>query len=430
MEPLKRSLEQSNAWWGRALKVIMDGTQLYSKGPNISVLGVTPIYLKRGKGSHSWDVDGTEYIDYSMGVGSLLLGYGYPRVLDAIRSQLEEGSNLSLVHPLEVQVAERLVRHIPSAEKVRFLKTGSDATTVAVRLARAYTGRDKVIKGEYHGWQDWCMANTKRNAGIPKVLHDHVFYMEYNRLDQAKRYFAEHPGEIACVITEAVELEEPRDGFLEKLRDLCHDNGALLIFDEVVTGFRFGLSGAQGYFGVTPDMSVFGKAIGNGMPLSAVVGRAEIFDTVHKKVFISTTFGGETLSLAAACATMDEIAEKAVTEHVWRVGEKLKNGTNELLEKYGLPVRCIGYPPRINLSFMEKFDQPSLELKTLFLQEITKRGILMGWTMFPSYSHTDADIDKTLEIFKDAFAICQKALREENVASLLEGPLAVAVDVL
>lgn len=430
MKVKPRSLEQSKAWWDRALKVIMDGTQLYSKGPNVSVLGVSPIYLKRGKGSHSWDVDGAEYIDYSMGVGSLFLGYGYPRVIDAVRAQLEEGSNLSLVHPVEVEAAERLVKHIPSAEKVRFLKTGSDATTAAVRLARAYTGRDKVIKGEYHGWQDWCMANTKRNAGIPKAIQDHVFYMEYNHLDEAKKYFAEHPGEIACVITEAVLLEEPEDDFLNKLRDLCHENGALLIFDEVVTGFRFGLSGAQGYFGVTPDMAVFGKAMANGMPLSAVVGRADIFDTVNKKVFISTTFGGETLSLAAACASMDEIAEKNAVQYVWRIGERLKSETNKLLDKYGLPVRCIGYPPRLNLSFMEKFDQSSLELKTLFLQEITKRGILMGWTMFPSYSHTEEDVDKTLEAFEDAFAICQQALRDENVAALLEGPLAVAVDVL
>jgi glutamate-1-semialdehyde aminotransferase len=430
MKPLKRSLEQSNAWWDRALKVIMDGTQLYSKGPNVSVKGVTPIYLKRGKGSHSWDVDGNEYIDFSMGVGSLFLGYGYPRVLDAVRAQLEDGTNLSLVHPLEVEAAERLVKHIPSAEKVRFLKTGSDATTAATRLARAFTGRDRVIKGEYHGWMDWCMANTKRNAGIPKVLRDHVLYMEYNRLDQAKEYFARYKGEIACVITEAVELEEPRGSFLSDLKALCHENGALLIFDEVVTGFRFGLSGAQGFFGVTPDMAVFGKAMANGMPLSAVVGRAEIFDTVHEKVFISTTFGGETLSLAAACACMDEIAEKDAVAYVWRIGQRLKDGTNELLKRHGLPVQCIGYAPRINLSFMEKFDQPSLELKTLFLQEVTKRGILMGWTMFPSFTHTDEDINQTLEAFEDAAAICEQALREENVAALLEGPLAVAVDVL
>lgn len=430
MEPLKRSLEQSNVWWERALNVIMDGTQLYSKGPNISVKGVTPIYLKRGQGSHSWDVDGTDYIDYSMGVGSVLLGYGYPRVLDAIRAQLEDGTNLSLVHPLEVETAERLVKYIPCAEKVRFLKTGSDATTAVTRLARAYTGRDRVIKGEYHGWQDWCMANTKRNAGIPRVLRDHVFYMEYNRLDQAEKYFAQYPGEIACVITEPVELEEPRGNFLNELRDLCHANGALLIFDEVVTGWRFGLSGAQGYFGVTPDMAVFGKAIANGMPLSAVVGRAEIFDAVHKSVFVSTTFGGELLSLAAACAAIDELADKDVVQQVWQTGQQLKDGTNEILQRRGLPVQCIGYAPRINLSFWEKIDQASLELKTLFLQEVNKRGLLMGWTMFPSYSHTAKDIDKTLEVFDDAAAICQQALRDENVTDLLEGPLAVAVDVL
>ncbi len=430
MKPQPRSLAKSEALWDRATKIIMDGTQLYSKGPNVSVKGVSPIYLQRGQGCHVWDVDGNEYLDYSMGVGPNVLGYAYPAVNDAIRRQLEDGTNFSLVHPLEVQAAELLVKHVPCAEMVRFLKTGSDATTAAVRLARAYTGRDKVIKGEYHGWHDWCMANTKRSAGIPRVLRDHVFYMEYNRLDQAEKYFAEHPSEIACVITEPVEMEEPKPGFLEGLKALCHQHGALLIFDEVVTGFRFGLSGGQGYFGVTPDLATFGKAIANGLPLSAVVGRAEIMEAVRNKVFISTTFGGETVSLAAACATLQTFEEQNVVAHLWRQGQRLRDETNRLIEKYGLPVRCIGYPPRINLSFMEKFDQPSLQLKTLFLQEITKRGLLMGWTMFPSFSHTDADIDRTLEVFEDAFAICQKALRDENLPALLEGPLAVAVDVL
>jgi len=426
----KRILKNSKDYWERAQKVIMDGTQLYSKGPNVNVYGVSPIYLKRGKGSHCWDIDGNEYIDYSMGVGTLLLGYCYPSVINAIHDQLVDGSNLSLVHPLEVETAERLVQYFPCAEKVRFLKTGSDATSAAIRLARAYTGRDKIIKGFYHGWQDWCMANSKRNAGIPKVLHDHVFYMEYNRLDQAKQFFYENPKEIACVITEPVILEEPENDFLKKLRELCHENGSLLIFDEVVTGFRFSLSGAQGYFGVTPDMAVLGKSMANGMPLSAVVGKTEIFDSVHKKVFISTTFGGETLSLAAACALIDEVASKDVIQHVWRVGERLKKSTNELLEKYNLPVTCMGYPPRLNFSFMGYVNERLLALKTLFLQEITKRGILLGWTMFPSYSHTEADIEKTLEAFEYAFFICQKALREGNILKLLEGPLAETIDVL
>jgi glutamate-1-semialdehyde 2,1-aminomutase len=430
MEPLNRSLTQSNAWWDRALKVIMDGTQLYSKGPNVSVKGVSPIYLQRGQGSHVWDVDGNEYIDYSMGVGPNILGYSYPAVNEAIIQQLQDGTNFSLVHPLEVKVAELIVKHVPCAEMVRFLKTGSDATTAAVRIARAYTGRDKVIKGEYHGWHDWTMANTKRNAGIPKVLLDQVFYMEYNRLDQAQKYFSEHPGEIACLITEPVELDEPQDGFLNKLRDLCHENGALLIFDEVVTGFRFGLCGAQGFFGVTPDLTSFGKAIANGMPLSVVAGRAEIMESIRQKIFISTTFGGETLSLAAAYAVIQEFETRDVVSHIWSLGQRLRDGTNALIEKYEIPLRCIGYAPRLNLSFMEKFDRPSLELKTLFLQEVTKRGILMGWTMFPSYSHTEAEIDKTLEVFEDALAICQKALKENNLASRLNGPLAVAVDVL
>jgi len=430
MKPLKRSLEKSERLWGRAQNIIMDGTQLYSKGPNVSVKGVSPIYLQRGQGSHVWDVDGNEYIDYSMGAGPNTLGYSYPRVNEAIIQQLSDGTNFSLVHSLEVECADMMINHIPCAEMVRFLKTGSSATSAAVRIARAFTGRDKVIKGEYHGWHDWCMANTKRNAGIPKAIHDHVFYLEYNHLDEAKKFFSDNPGEIACIITEPVELEEPKDNFLGELRELCNENGALLLFDEVVTGLRFGLSGGQGYFNVTPDIATFGKAIANGMPLSVVAARSEIMETVKDKIFISTTFGGETLSLAAACATIREFEEKKVVEHIWHLGQRLRDETNNLIEKYEIPVRCIGYPPRINLSFMEKFDRPSLELKTLFLQEITKRGILMGWTMFPSYSHSDEDIDKTIEVFEDAFSICNEALKKDDIATRLEGPLAIAVDVL
>jgi len=430
MKPMKRSLKQSETLWDRAQKIIMDGTQLYSKGPNVSVHGVSPIYLQRGQGSHVWDVDGNEYIDYSMGAGPNVLGYSYPRVNEAITRQLHDGTNFSLVHPLEVECAELLIKHVPCAEMVRFVKTGSSATSAAVRIARAFTGRDKVIKGDYHGWHDWCMANTKRNAGIPKAIHDHVFYMEYNRIDQAEKYFAENPGEIACIITEAVELEEPKNNFLSDLRELCDKNGALLIFDEVVNGFRFGMGGGQGYFGITPDMATFGKALANGMPLSAVTARAEIMETIKDNIFISTTFGGETLSLAAACATIREFEEKNVVDHIWQLGERLRDETNVLTEKYEIPVRCVGYPPRINLSFMEKFDQPTIELKTLFLQEITKRGIFIGWTMLPSYSHSNEDVDRTLEAFEDALAICQEALRKEDIADRLEGSLAVAVDVL
>lgn len=430
MEVMSRRLVQSKAYWERAIKVIMDGTQLYSKGPMINIFGVAPTYLQRGEGGHVWDVDGNEYIDFTSGVGSVILGYGYPKVKDAIAHQLEDGTNLGLIHPLEVELAELLCDAVPCAGMVRFFKTGGGADAAAVRLARAYTGRDLIIKGEYHGWHDWAMANTKRNAGIPKVLHDTVFYAEYNNLDKVKALFHQHKGRIAALITEPVELDPPKDDFLVKLKDLVHENNALLIFDEVVTGFRFSLGGAQEYFGVIPDLTVLGKGMSNGMPLSAVVGRQEIFEQVKDRIFISTTFGGEMLSLAAALANIQEIRDKPVLERIWTLGERLKDGTNILAEQIGINLRCIGYPPRLLIVAPIDDGSEDILLKSLFLQEAVKRGVLMAWQMFPMYTHTNEDIEHTLEVFEAAMHVCKRAVDSGDVAAWLEGPPVKWVEVL
>jgi len=430
MEKPRRELKESKAYWERATKVIMDGTQLYSKGPMINIFGVAPTYLRRGRAGHVWDVDGNEYIDYTSGVGSVILGYGYPRVNAAITKQLEDGTNLGLIHPLEVEVAELLCEVVPCAEMVRFMKTGGGATTAAVRLARAYTGRDVVIKGEYHGWHDWAMASAKRNAGIPRALAGTVFYAEYNDIEAVKRLFREHKDQIAAVITEPVQLEPPKAGYLEQLRDIAHQNGALLIFDEVVSGFRFALGGAQEYFSVTPDLACFGKGMSNGMPLSAVVGRREIFKQVQDRIFMSTTFGGEMLSLAAALANIQEIRDQPVLERVWALGRRLQDGANALAKKIGVNLKCIGYPPRILVVAPTSAGEEDILLKSLFLQETVKRGVLMAWQMFPMYTHTDEDIDRTLEVFDAAMGVCKQAVESESVMSFLEGPPVKWVEVL
>jgi len=423
MKVLKRSLKRSNEYYARATKVIMDGTQLYSKGTKINVQGVSPIYLQRGKGCHVWDVDGTEYIDYGMAVGTLILGYGYPAVNNAIKKQLDEGTNFSLVHPKEVELAELLVEHIPCAEMMRFEKTGSSATTAAIRLARAYTGREKVIRGEYHGWHDWCLANSTHNLGIPKVLQDYVFTGKYNDLESYKMLFEQHGESIAAVITEVIEFEEPKDNFLPKLKELAHKYGALIIFDEVVTGFRFSLGGAQEYFNIVPDLATFGKGMSNGMPISAVTGRAEIFDKVHEHIFISTTFGGECLSLAAAIANVTELHEKKVPDYLWDIGKKLKNDFNKLINEHELQeyIQCIGLPPRLNLSYKASDKITAIELKSLGMQEMVKRGILFTWTIFTSFSLHDKDIEKTMEAFDDSLKVCKQAIQDNDVKKYLEG---------
>ena len=249
---------------------------------------------------------------------------------EAIREQLDGGTIFSATHPIEIEVAEMIVDTIPCAEKLRFLKTGSSATTAAVRIARAYTDREIIIKGGYHGWHDWCIANTKRNAGIPKTLSATVFEARYNNIESYEELFEKYPKKIAAVILEPVEFEEPKDNFLKKLKKLTNDNEALLIFDEIVSGFRTALGGAQDYYKVTPDMATFGKSIANGMPLSVVTGKAEIFDKVSDKIFISSTFGGEVLSLAAAKATMIELKEKPVIKSIWSIGDEIKKETNKI----------------------------------------------------------------------------------------------------
>lgn len=425
------SLPESEKYWHRAQKVIMDGTLLYSKKPSVHVYGISPLYLQHGKGSHVYDVDGNEYIDYSMGLGPITLGYSYPKIIEAIQRQLAQGTIFSLSHPLEVECAELLVETIPCAEKVKFFKTGSSAVSAAVRIARAYTGREKVIKGRYHGWHDWTIAQTKRSAGIPKGLRDTIFYAPYNGLDFFERLFIHNKDEIAAIVIEPILLEEPKKDFLKELLLLAHEKGALLIFDEVVTGFRFALGGAQEYFGVIPDLAVFGKGMANGMPLAAVVGKSTIMSKISPDIYISSTFAGETLSLAACIATIKEMQEKHVIEYIWEVGRSLKREIDQLIQSIGLKpyIECSGLPPRMNFAYVDDEGSEWIEMKTLFLQETVKRGIFLGWNIFPSFSHTCNDVKYTLEVFREAMLVCKDALEKGNILERLEGEMAKSIDV-
>ena len=249
-------------------------------------------------------------------------------------------------------------------------------------------------------------------------------------MDRYKELFRQHKGEIAAIITEPVMLVPPKGNFLKDLKDLTHENGALLIFDEIVTGFRFALGGAQEYFGVIPDLTVLGKGLSNGMPLSAVVGRRDIFEDVKDRIFMSTTFGGEMLSLAAAQANLLEFREKPVVERLWSMGKRLKDGTNEIVERLGVNLSCIGYPPRLLIVSPREDGTEDILLKSLFLQETVKRGVLMAWHVVLMYTHTDEDIKRTLEVFEDAMKVCKKAVDSGDVASWMEGPPINWVEVL
>ncbi len=418
----KRELKRSRELLAKARELIPSCSQTFSKSPAQFVQGVAPVFLARGQGSHVWDVDGNEYIDFPMALGPIILGHCYPRVTEAVRRQMEDGTTFSLPHPLEVEVAEMLAEVIPCAEMARFGKNGSDATSGAVRAARAYTGRDLVACCGYHGWQDWYIGITTRNRGVPKAVQGLTIPFEYNSIQSLEKIFAEHPGQMAAVIMEPVGVVTPREGFLESVRALSDREGALLIFDEVVTGFRLALGGAQDYFGVTPDLACLGKALGNGYPIAAVVGKKEIME-IFDEVFFSFTFGGETLSLAAVKATIEEMREKNVIAHLWEQGQRLKDGYNVLAREYAIGrwTECIGLPPRTVAMFRDERGEESLELKSLFEQECLKRGILFSGGHNLCFSHSQADIDYTLRVYRTAMEIVADAVRQGNVGEKLEG---------
>lgn len=418
----ERSLRKSAALKDKALPLIPSLTQTFSKGPTQYVQGVAPVFLMRGEGSTVWDVDGNSYIDYPLGLGPVILGHHYPAVTDAVIAQLKEGISFSLPHPLEVELAELLTEIIPCADMVRFGKNGSDATSGAVRAARAFTGRDLIACCGYHGWQDWYIGTTTRNKGIPKAVCDLTIPFQYNNIESLKKIFDQHPGQVAAVIMEPFSVVEPQDGFLEKIKTLAHAEGALLIFDEIVTGFRLALGGAQEYFGVTPDLACFGKAMANGFPISTVVGRKEIMP-IFDEIFFSFTFGGETASLAAAIATITEMRAKNVIAHLWEQGQKLKDGYTVLAKYFGIDryTDCIGLPPRSMITFKDEAGNESLLFRSLFQQECLKRGVLFAGAQNICYSHGTAEIEHTLRTYRAAMEILAKAIQTHTVLEKLEG---------
>jgi glutamate-1-semialdehyde 2,1-aminomutase len=411
-------ITQSNNLYNRALSLIPSQTQTLAKGPGQYVKGVAPKYLVRGKGSHVWDADGNEFIDYNMGIGPISLGYCYPAVDDAIKEQLQNGITFSMMHPLEVEVAEYINALVPNAEMVRFGKTGAEVTSAAVRLARAFTGRKKVLCCGYHGWHDWYISVTDRDKGIPQEIADLTHTFNYNDIDSVVDSI---DNDTACVILEPIVFEWPKNDFLYLLREICEKKGVLLIFDEMWTGFRLAIGGAQEYFGVKADLITFSKAIANGMPLSVLTGRADVMQLLEKDVFFFTTFGGETLSLAAAKATLIEMLAHQVPQFIAAQGKKLLVGLNIILNEEGIDfIRCRGFDCRTMLTFDPGIGNP-LPLKSLIQQEFFKRGILWSGFHNISYSHTDEDIKYTLEAYREVLIYAKRVVQEDIVLSSLCG---------
>jgi glutamate-1-semialdehyde 2,1-aminomutase len=417
-------------------RVIPGGSHTYAKGDD-QFPEFPPVYITRGQGCHVWDVEGNEYIEYAMGLRAVTLGHAYEPVVEAARHQMGLGANFNRPAMIELECAEKLLELVPGAEMVKFSKNGSDANDAALKLARAYTGRDLVAICKDHPFfsvSDWFIGTTAINAGIPQAITDLTVAFRYNDLESAAAMFRQHPGKIAAVVLEAEKGTPPAEGFLDGLLELCHREGAVLILDEMITGFRWHNAGAQGYYQFKPDLSTFGKALGNGFSLSALVGRRDIMrlgglDHDQPRVFLlSTTHGAETHALAAALKVMSIYQQEPVVATLWEQGRKLAAGIERAIADtrvqgyFGLTGKpcCLVYETR------DAERRRSQEFRTLFLQEILKRGILAP-SLIVSYSHTDRDIERTIEAVHAALTLYRKAL-DEGVGKYLTGRPVKPVD--
>ncbi len=429
--PWIKNFTNSDQLRTRSHAVIPGGAHTYAKGDD-QYPALSPGFIARGSGCHVWDVDGNEFIEYGMGLRSVTLGHAYPSVVEAAYGSMQEGINFTRPAAIEVDCAEQLLDLISGAEMVKFAKNGSDATTAAVKLARAHTGRDLVgicIDHPFFSVDDWFIGASPMNAGIPEVIQDLTVTFRYNNPTSVEAIFEQYPGRIACLVMEPEKYSPPEDNFLHEVKRLCHEHGALLVFDEIITGFRHGLHGAQGKYDVVPDLSTFGKALGNGFSIAALVGRREVMELggLHhdrERVFLlSTTYGAESHSLAAAMETMRIYEAEDVIGCLNRQGARLADGIRQAVSAQGLDayVDVVGFPCNLVYGTRDHEGKPSQFFRALFMQETIKRGLLMP-SLVVSYSHTDEDIDRTVEAIYDALFVYGRALEDGVERYLVGGP--------
>jgi glutamate-1-semialdehyde 2,1-aminomutase len=421
---MPRKYEQSNTWLTRAEKTIPLGSQTFSKSHISYPKGVSPLFIKRGQDCQVWDADDNQYTDFVSGLLSVSLGYCNKTVDNAVIKQIKSGVTFSLPHQLEMQVAEKLVELIPCADMVRFGKNGSDATSAAIRLARAYTGKEHIAVCGYHGWQDWYIGSTTRDLGVPQATKALTHVFKYNDITSLEQIFNQQHDKVAAVILEPMNTHFPKDDFLHKVQALCKKNAAVLIFDETITGFRYSLGGAQQLFGVTPDLATFGKGMANGYPISAVVGRRDIM-MLMEDIFFSGTFAGETLSLAATKATLSFMEKHNVVAHLTAMGERLQAGLAE-------QIKCLhaenwlslsGHAVWSFLTIGAQGDYSAIKLKSLFLQEMAARGFLIGGGHNINYAHKLADIDALLSAYQEVLPILANTIKNNDFDTIFKGKL-------
>ncbi|MBK5222596.1 MAG: glutamate-1-semialdehyde 2,1-aminomutase [Acidimicrobiia bacterium] len=421
----------------RLAALVPGGAHTYAKGPDQYPV-TAPGVLRSGRGCRVWDLDDNEYIEYGMGLRSVGLGHAHPEVVEAVRRSLELGTNFTRPAVVELECAERLLSLVPGADMVKFTKDGSSATTAAVKLARAHTGRDLVgicVDHPFFSYDDWFIGTTTMDGGIPPAASELTIGFNYNDLPSVRDMFDRFPDRIAVVMLEGVRAEAPEQGFLEGLRELCTRHGTVLVFDEMIAGFRYDIAGAQGLYEVRPDLSTWGKALANGFSVSALCGSRDLMRLGSRErdgddVFLlSTTHGAEVCALAAAIATMEIYQREPVVEHLHRQGARLADGLRKVAARHGVGdhVSPLGFPCNLVFTAADREGNPSQAFRTLLLQELVDRGVLAP-SLVVSYSHGDADIDRTLDAFDGALAVYARAL-DGGIDQFLRGrPSRVVMD--
>ncbi len=431
-----KSTSRSTDLRERAHRLIPGGCHTYSKGDD-QYPANAPAFIARGLGCHVWDVEGREYIEYAMGLRSTTLGHCWPSVVDAVAASLQLGNNFNRPHELEVQCAEMFLELIPTADMVKFTKDGSSVMTAAVKLARAATGRSLIAlcsDSPFFSYDDWFIGKTGIDTGIPAAIKNLSVSFDFNDLNSLQALFDENPGDISCVVMEPCRLIEPAEGFLAGVRELCDRQGAVLVFDETLTGFRWHRHAAQHVYGVTPDLSCFGKAMANGFALSALAGKREIMElgglkqkAADRVFLLSTTHGAESVGLAAALETMRIYRDEPVVEHLYAMGARLRAGFEQEAQHAGVTghVKIAGRDCNLMYSTTGNEGLPSQEFRTLFLQELCRAGVLAP-TFYTSYSHTEEDVAATVAALRCAFEIYRQAL-DNGVGHYLAGSASQSV---
>lgn len=430
MRYMNTSLTRSTELCARLNESIPGGAHTYAKGDDQYPAGFAPV-ISHGRGAHVWDVDGNEYIEYGSGLRSVSLGHAHPRVTEAVRREVDRGANFVRPSVIEAEAAERFLATVPTAEMVKFAKNGSDVTSAAVRLARAVTGRPLVAicaDQPFFSTDDWFIATTPMSAGIPSPTAELTVSFPYGDLEATEAELQRNDGRVACLILEPATSQDPPPGYLRGMRELAHRYGCLLVFDEMITGFRWSESGAQGLYGVVPDLSTFGKALGNGFAVSALAGRREFMERgglrdERERVFLlSTTHGAETHALAAAMAVLRTYSTEGVTARLHALGERLANGVGAAADSMGVGDHVLVRGRASNLVFatLDSNGEPAQNYRTLFLRELIAGGVL-GPSFVVSAALTEDDIDRTVDVVAQACAVYRKALDAEDPTPWMGG---------